>query len=124
MDVKQIAKDTAKVMSSYLTYQAMRTVLAQLSETNPPVAYWLQSFSSKEKIQDGEAYLSALLQENPELAFRLMTVRQSLAEEVTEYLPEMVRSAIAEGNIKHRKEYLERSMTNTTVSDSMPDTEH
>jgi hypothetical protein len=124
MDVKQIAKDTAKVMSSYLTYQAMRTVLAQLSETNPPVAYWLQSFSSREKIQDGEAYLSALLQENPELAFRLMTVRQSLAEEVTEYLPEMVRSAIAEGNIEHRKEYLERSMTNTTVSDSMPDTEH
>ncbi|MFS8836810.1 chaperonin family protein RbcX, partial [Synechococcus sp. WC101] len=28
MDLKQIAKDTAKTLISYLTYQAIRTVLA------------------------------------------------------------------------------------------------
>nr|CAC51609.1 RbcX protein [Anabaena cf. scheremetievi PMC9701] len=30
MDLKQIAKETAKTLQSYLTYQALRTVLAQL----------------------------------------------------------------------------------------------
>ncbi|MEY3404430.1 MAG: RbcX protein, partial [Cyanobacteriota bacterium] len=28
MDLKQIAKETAKTLQSYLTYQALRTVLA------------------------------------------------------------------------------------------------
>ncbi|HEY9689982.1 MAG TPA: chaperonin family protein RbcX, partial [Coleofasciculaceae cyanobacterium] len=32
MDLKQVAKNTAKTLQSYLTYQAMRTVLAQLHE--------------------------------------------------------------------------------------------
>jgi hypothetical protein len=35
MDIKQIAKDTTKTLVSYLTYQALRTVLAQLDETDP-----------------------------------------------------------------------------------------
>ena len=32
MDLKQVAKDTAKVLASYLTYQSVRIVVAQLSE--------------------------------------------------------------------------------------------
>jgi hypothetical protein len=46
MNLKQIAKDTAKTLQSYLTYQALRTVLAQLGETNPPLAVWLHNFSA------------------------------------------------------------------------------
>ena len=76
MDIKKVAKDTAKVLTSYLTYQAVRTVTAQLRETNPPLAIWLSGFSSTGKIQDGEAYLQELFQENKELAFRVMTVRE------------------------------------------------
>lgn len=108
MDIKKVAKDTAKVLSSYLTYQAVRTVTNQLRETNPGLAIWLSGFSSTGKIQDGEAYLQELLQENQELAFRVMTVRQHLADEVVEYLPEMVRTGIQEANMGHRRQYLER----------------
>jgi hypothetical protein len=108
MDLKKISKDTAKVLMSYLTYQAVRVIVGQLSETNPPLSIWLNGFSSTGKIQDGEAYLSELLRENQELAFRVMTVRAHLAEEVTDYLPEMVRTGIQQANVDHRRQYLER----------------
>lgn len=108
MDLKQVAKDTAKVLASYLTYQALRIIITQLSETNPALAIWLSGFSSTGKVQDGEAYLQELLRENQELAFRLMTVREHLATEVTDFLPEMTRTAIAQANMEHRRQHLER----------------
>jgi len=116
MDLKQVAKDTAKVLTSYFTYQAMRTVLAQLSENDPPQALWLHAFSSRNSIQDGESYLLALLQEKQELAFRIMTVRQHMAEEVAEFLPEMVRTSIQQSNTEHRRRHLER-ITQLTISE-------
>lgn len=117
MDIKQIAKETAKVLSSYLTYQAVRTVIDQLSETDPPVAFWLNGFSSTGKIQDGEAYLRELLQERQELAFRIMTVRDHLAQETADMLPEMVRTSIREANVQYRRQHLER-MTQLSYPDS------
>jgi phage tail protein X len=117
MDLKQIAKDTAKVLTSYLTYQALRTVINQLTETNPPLAYWLQGFSTRDKIQDGEAYLSELFQQEPDLAIRLLTVREHLAQEVTDSLPEMVRNVISQANMEHRRHHLER-MTQLSLPDS------
>lgn len=122
MDLKNIAKDTAKVLISYLTYRAVRIVVAQLSETNPPLSIWLSQFSSSGKIQDGEAYLQALIQENQDLAFRIMTVRAHLADEVTEFLPEMARSGIQQSNMEHRREYLER-ITQLQASDVLPSME-
>ncbi|MEB3337110.1 MAG: chaperonin family protein RbcX [Leptolyngbyaceae bacterium] len=116
MNLKQIAKDTAKVLTSYLTYQALRTVLAQLSETNPPLAFWLSNFSATSNVQDGEAYLQDLMRENQELAFRIMTVREHLAQEVTDFLPEMVRTGIQAANMDHRRQYLER-VTQLHLSD-------
>ncbi|NJM98532.1 MAG: RbcX chaperonin protein [Phormidesmis sp. RL_2_1] len=113
MNLKRIAKDTAQVLTSYLTYQAVRTVIDQLKETNLPRFYWLTEFSSREKLQDGEAYIRRLFQEQPDLALRVMTVRQHLAEEVTEFLPEMVTSNIQQANMEHRKKHLER-MTQMT----------
>jgi thioredoxin-like negative regulator of GroEL len=121
MDIKQIAKDTAKTLQSYLTYQALKTVLAQVSETNPPLALWLQRFSA-DKIQDGEAYIKELFQEKPELALRIMTVREHIAEQVTEYLPEMVRTGIQQANMEHRRQHLER-MTQINASDPSPESE-
>ncbi|HEY9741778.1 MAG TPA: chaperonin family protein RbcX [Coleofasciculaceae cyanobacterium] len=116
MDLKQVAKDTAKMLASYFTYQAMRTVLAQLSETDPPQALWLHSFSSRNSIQDGEAYLLELLREKQELALRIMTVRQHLAEEVADFLPEMVRASLQQSNIEYRRQHLER-ITQITISE-------
>lgn len=116
MDLKQVAKDTSKTLISYLTYQAVRIILAQLSETNPPLAYWLNNFSSKSRIQDGEAFLEELLQQKQELAFRVMTVRQHLAEEVTDFLPEMIRTGIQHSNMEHQRRHLEK-MTKIVFSD-------
>lgn len=108
MDLKQIAKDTAKTITSYLTYRAIRTVVAQLRETNPALSMWLHDFSSTNNIQDGEVYLRELLKANQALAFRIMTVRAHLADEITEFLPEMVCSGVQQANMEHRRQYLER----------------
>ncbi|BAY82989.1 chaperonin family protein RbcX [Calothrix parasitica NIES-267] len=120
MDIKRIAKDTAKMLQSYLTYQAVRTVSAQINETNPYVAAWLHRFSTKERIQDGELYIQQLFLEKPELALRIMTVRQHLAEEMTEFLPEMVSTGIVQANMEHRRQHLERI---TQLDLSNPSTE-
>ena len=122
MDLKQIAKDTAKTLSSYLTYQAVRTVLAQLSETNPPLALWLHRFSSTDKIQDGEAYIQNLFREKPDLALRIMIVREHLEQEVADFLPEMVRTGIQQANMEHRRQHLER-ITQLDISNPSPNPE-
>lgn len=121
MNLKQIAKDTAKTLQSYLTYQALRTVLAQLGETNPPLAIWLHNFSAG-KVQDGEAYIKELFQEKPDLALRIMTVREHIAEEVAEFLPEMVRTGIQQANTEQRRQHLER-ITQLSLSNPSPESE-
>lgn len=108
MDLKRIAKDTAKTLTSYLTYQAVRVVMGQLKETDLPRSYWFNEFASRDKLQDGEVFIASLMQEQADLALRVMTVRQHLAEEVTEFLPEMVVTGIQQANIEHRKRHLER----------------
>jgi hypothetical protein len=122
VDLKQIAKDTAKMLQSYLTYQAVRTVLAQLSETNPPLALWLHRFSATDKIQDGEAYIKSLFQEKPDLALRIITVRQHIAQEVADLLPEMVSTGIQQANMEHRRQHLER-ITQLDLSNPSPNPE-
>jgi hypothetical protein len=118
MNLKQIAKDTAKTLQRYLTYQALRTVLAQLGETNPPLQLWLHNFSA-DKIHDGEAYIEQLLREKPELALRIMTVREHIAAEITEFLPEMVRSGIQQANMEQRRQHLERITKIDTLNPSL-----
>ena len=51
-----------------------------------------------------------------------MTVRQHLAEEVADYLPEMVRSSIQKANIEHRRGYLEK-ITQLEMADPSLDPE-
>lgn len=121
MDSKQIAKNTVKTLISYLTYQAVRVVVSQLSETDPPVAIWLNSFSSTGKIQDGEAYLRELIAERQDLAFRIMTVRAYLAEEIVGFLPEMALTGIQQANMEHRRQYLERVTRLDLEPQSEPD---
>ena len=108
MDRKQIAKKTAEVTISYLTFQAMRTVQAQLREVYPVKAVWLGQFSTQGKLQNGEAYLDELMAEDREIALRIMTVRQHLAEEIVEFLPEMVSLGIQQANMNRRRLMLER----------------
>ncbi|MBG0744763.1 chaperonin family protein RbcX [Cylindrospermopsis raciborskii LB2897] len=119
MNLREIAKETAKTLQSYLTYQALRTVLVQLSETNPPLAVWLHNFSAG-KVQDGERYIEELFQEKSDLALRIMTVREYIAAEITEFLPEMVRTNIQQANMEQRRQHLER-ITQLSVFEPYPD---
>ncbi len=124
MDLKQIAKDTTKTLVSYMTYQALRVVMAQLDETEPKRAYWLRQFSHRVSIQDSEAYLAALFREEQRLAFRLLTVREHIAEEVADYLPEMLRTGIQQANLQQRTQQLERmTQIEPTSSDIHPEQE-
>jgi tRNA nucleotidyltransferase/poly(A) polymerase len=122
MDLKQIAKDTTKTLISYVTYQALRVVIAQLDETEPKRAYWLRQFSLRVSVQDSEVYLTALFQEEQRIAFRLLTVREHIVEEMADYLPEMLRTGIQQANLQQRTQQLERmTQTDPTASASHPE---
>lgn len=121
MDLRRIAKDTTNTLISYLTYQAVRTVIHQLSETDPPRAFWLQKFSSRESIQNGEVYIQALFREQQDLAFRILTVREHIAEEIADYLPEMLRSTVHQANVEQRRQQLERMTQVNTEPAASPD---
>jgi hypothetical protein len=128
MDTKQIAKDTGKVLTSYLTYQAVRVVMHQLRELDPPCGYWFNAFANRHNLQDGEAFITALLEERADLAIRVMTLRQHLADEIAEFLPEMLTSGIQQANMNHRRTHLERitQISSTDLlgeSESAPDFE-
>lgn len=110
MQPKDIAKDTAKVIQNYLTYKAVQLVIAQLAETNPRESIWLRQYSSGGKLRDAEAYINQIMSEprGKELAMRIMTVRDSIAEQTLEFLPEMVGLGIKSDNLAHRRSLLER----------------
>ncbi|BAQ63448.1 RuBisCO chaperone RbcX [Geminocystis sp. NIES-3709] len=118
MTYKQVVKDTAKVLQSYLTYQAVRIIINQLTETNPGQAIWLSEYSDRKKIQDSDNYINDLMKENKELVLRILTVRQDLAEQIVEFLPEMVKTNIEQSNMEHRRHLLER-LTQTQSSSLM-----
>ena len=116
---KEIAKDTAKVVQNYLTYQAVKLIIDQMAETNPGEAIWLRQYSSGGKLQDGEKYLEELMTQlqGKALVMRILTVRDDLARQVLEYLPEIVSTSITQANLEHRRCLLER-LTQSTSENS------
>ena len=122
MQPKDIAKDTAKVVQNYLTYQAVKLIVAQLTETNPAEAIWLREYSSGGKLQDAEQYLDELILElqGKPLVMRIMAVRDDLAQQVMEYVPEIVTTSIKQANLEHRRHLLER-LTQSSSEASNPE---
>ena len=122
MDLKQIANDTTQTLISYLTYRAVRVVYEQLDETDPKRAYWLHQFASSESIKDGDLFVEKLFRERQDLAFRVLTVRESLAVSLADFLPDMLRSGMSEANVRQRSQQLER-MTQVSVEGESPEQE-
>lgn len=120
MDPKRVAKDTASAVQNYLTYQAVRIAIDQLTETNPGLAIWLRQFSAGNNFQKAETYLEELLKENKELGLRILSVRQHLAEEIMEFMPEMVQTNIRQANTEHRRELLERMTQSPPTAPTNP----
>ncbi len=120
MQPKDIVRDTAKVVQNYLTYQAVKLIIDQLTETNPGEAIWLRQYSSGGKLQDGEKYIEGLMSElqGKQLVMRILTVRDNLAEQVLEYIPEMVSSSIKQANLEHRRRLLERLTQSSPQADN------
>ncbi|MEM0982227.1 MAG: chaperonin family protein RbcX, partial [Cyanobacteria bacterium P01_H01_bin.58] len=94
----------------------------QLRELDPPCGYWFNAFANSHDLQDGEAFLTALLEERADLAIRIMTVRQHLADEIAEFLPEMLTTGIQQANMEHRRTHLER-ITQISSTDLVSDSE-
>ena len=124
MQPKDIVSDTAKIVQNYLTYQAVKLIIEQLTETNPGEAIWLRKYSSGGKLQDGENYIQELMSQvqGKQLVMRILAVRDDLAEQVLEYLPEMVSTSIKQANLEHRRRLLERLTQSSSEADNL-DTE-
>jgi hypothetical protein len=122
MQPKDIAKDTAEVVQNYLTFKAVQLVIAQLAETNPQESIWLRQYSSGGKLRDAETYIQEIMSEprGKELALRIMTVRELIAEQILEFLPEMVTLGIKQDNLAQRRHLLER-LTQSASATSSPD---
>ncbi|MEY2977811.1 MAG: putative RuBisCo chaperonin RbcX [Cyanobacteriota bacterium] len=120
MQTKYVAKATVKMLQSYLTYQAILRIQSELRENNPSQAIWLNHYVANHNIQDGEAFLTELLNENKELVLRILTVREDIAESVLDFLPEMTRSSIGQSNMTHRRHLLERLTQTATEATLLP----
>jgi len=110
MDFKTITDATTKVLITYLTYQAVRTIAEQLSEMDPKQSVWFRRFSGQTAIQDGEEYLQRLFAENPAMAFRVMEVRAHIAETIADRLPELTKTGMRQANQQQQTQFMERAM--------------
>ncbi|CAF2136751.1 unnamed protein product, partial [Brassica napus] len=63
---------------NYFTYKAVRTVLHQLYEMNPPRYTWFYNYVVSNRPTDGKRFLRKLGKENQELAERVMITRLHL----------------------------------------------
>lgn len=115
-NAKRVARETAKVLQDYLTYQAARTIILQLAETNPPESARVRRILAGDSFKDSDASLERLLQDHKELALRILTVREHLAKVALVDMNERVLANIRQANLKTRCEILER----LTRSESPP----
>ena len=124
-NAKRVARETAKVLQDYLTYQAARTIILQLAETNPPESLRVRRILADDSFKDSDASLERLLQSHKELALRILTVREHLAEVALEDMQERVLSTIRQANLKTRCEILERltrsESPSSEASDRLPE---
>lgn len=117
MNAKDLTRAAAQALQTYLTFQAVKVMLEQLEETNPSQAIWLRQYTLEHPIRDDAVFLGGLMQERKDLVFRILTVRSEIAEAILEFLPELVRSNIAQSNVELRRLMLER-LTQTSEPSS------
>ncbi|XP_056858458.1 chaperonin-like RbcX protein 2, chloroplastic isoform X2 [Raphanus sativus] len=70
--------DVKTNLVNYFTYKAVRTVLHQLYEMNPPQYTWFYNYVVSNRPTDGKRFLRKLGKENQELAERVMITRLHL----------------------------------------------
>ena len=98
------------MLINFLTFEAVKTIAEQLEETDKLKALWFNQFSTKQRLQNGELYIKDLFGVNQEMAFRVMTVREHLANEILDFIPEMARTGIQQSNMQLRRQHFEHIM--------------
>ncbi|KAI4306683.1 hypothetical protein L6164_029938 [Bauhinia variegata] len=71
-------EDVKTQILNYFTYKAVRTVLQQLYEMNPPQYTWFYNFVATNKPGDGKRFIRSLGKEQQDLAERVMVTRLHL----------------------------------------------
>lgn len=71
-------EDVKLQIQNYFTYKAVRTVLNQLYEMNPPQYRWFYNFVAMNKPGDGKRFIRTLGKEQQDLAERVMVTRLHL----------------------------------------------
>ncbi|XP_010278981.1 PREDICTED: uncharacterized protein LOC104613003 [Nelumbo nucifera] len=71
-------EDVKAQILNYFTYKAVRTVLNQLYEMNPPKYRWFYNFVATNKPTDGKRFIRTLAKEKHDLAERVMVTRLHL----------------------------------------------
>lgn len=71
-------EDVKTQVINYFTYKAVRTVMNQLYEMNPPTYRWFYDFVVNNKPGEGKGFLRKLVKENQDLAERVMITRLHL----------------------------------------------
>ncbi|KAI7734978.1 hypothetical protein M8C21_020768 [Ambrosia artemisiifolia] len=75
---EEVFNDVKLEIRNCLTKKAVRTVLYQLYEMNPPQYIWLHNFIAENDPADGKLFLRNLVKDNQELAERVMITRLHL----------------------------------------------
>ncbi|KAI5673628.1 hypothetical protein M9H77_13992 [Catharanthus roseus] len=71
-------EDVKSTILDFFTYKAVRTVLNQLYEMNPPQYRWFYDYIANNKPRDGKRFIRSLAKERNELAERVMITRLHL----------------------------------------------
>ncbi|KAM7278909.1 hypothetical protein ACFE04_006043 [Oxalis oulophora] len=71
-------EDVKTALVNYLTYKAVKTVMNQLYEMNPPQYIWFYQFVATNKPAEGKNFIRKLWKEKHELAERVMVTRLHL----------------------------------------------
>lgn len=104
--------DIQKNMLDYFTFKAVKTVLGQLGEMNPPAYKWFYNFVVQNKPQDSKLFIRSLVKENQELAERVMVTRLHLFNKwVKRYNHEELYTAIKGQNLELLRERLIQTVT-------------
>ncbi|KAL0907026.1 hypothetical protein M5K25_025564 [Dendrobium thyrsiflorum] len=92
---------------NFFTYKAVRTVLHQLYEMNPPKYIWFYNFVTNNQVKDGARFLSSLGKEHQELAERVMVTRLHLyGKWIKKCDHAMMYQRISDENLKLMRERL------------------
>ncbi|XP_024988274.1 chaperonin-like RbcX protein 2, chloroplastic isoform X2 [Cynara cardunculus var. scolymus] len=75
---EEVFNDVKLELRNWFTAKAVRTVLYQLYEMNPPQYMWLHNFIAENDPADGKLFLRTLAKESQDIAERVMITRLHL----------------------------------------------